>query len=399
MKEITMKEFMLRQPRDQKEPTDNFYLSLANRLLKETENSGLLAGWPEEALRRTVLCVIDYYQDMIADAGIWRSFVMMNRKLYGKPVPFFECGSDYVEYELNLQDVRFLIWYSLAMNVEDRRTYNPESEDIHKAADAWYAVLDEMYDEAPTPEGFKHWRELEGDNKSEEMEIYKLSNWLFLNCWLIVPAYALTLSQLFSSLTEEQRKDITVIHDRIEQSMMEDPTGPLALYIGEWVNLLIKGEMPEHELPHSSGRIHPYYEPFTKATGGDILAFFKDYHSLNKFFISTLGWDEGEEHLPQMRNSSDFVLMVNKEKGMLLAKNVAKCIKHPSNPCYDSDFANQHAIDLLTERGLCPADLLKYLCENHMIPDAHFPGGEHATVAENWDFIARCYLQLYYRGD
>lgn len=391
---------MLRQPREHKEPTDGFYLSLANRLLSATEMQGLLSGWPEEALRRTVLCVIDYYQDMIADAGVWRSFVMMNQTLYGRPVPFFECGDEYVEFELNIQDVRFLIWYSLAMNVEDRRNHNPEADDILKAAEAWYAVLDEMYEEAPTPEGFKHWRELEGDKNSEDMEIYKLSNWLFLNCWLIVPAYALTLSQLFASLTDEQRKDITVIHDRIEQSMMEDPTGPLALYVGEWVNLLIKGEIPYHVKPMPSpGRIHPYYEPFTKATGGDILAFFKDYKSLNEFFIKTLGWNEGEDHLPQIKNSSDFVLMVNKEKGMLLAKNVARCIKHPSNYCYDEQYAKEHAIDLLTVRGLCPADLMKYLCDHSMIPDACFPGGDHKTIAENWDFIARCYLQLYYRGD
>ncbi|MDE6841912.1 MAG: DUF3843 family protein, partial [Muribaculaceae bacterium] len=71
-------------------------------------------------------------------------------------------------------------------------------------------------------------------------------------------------------------------------------------------------------------------------------------------------------------------------------------------------YARTHAIDLLTERGRCPHDLLERIWHEGWLPDAVFPGdypdeesrvAAHSLVTENHDFIARCYLQQYYRGD
>lgn len=85
---------------------------------------------------------------------------------------------------------------------------------------------------------------------------------------------------------------------------------------------------------------------------------------------------------------------------MLLAKNVARCIADPENPLYDKKYAELMAIELLAVRGKCPGDLLNYIEENNWLPDARFPDTDDAQlVSDNWDFIARCYLQEYYRGD
>ena len=85
---------------------------------------------------------------------------------------------------------------------------------------------------------------------------------------------------------------------------------------------------------------------------------------------------------------------------MLMARGIAKCIEDPANPLYDEEYAKAHAFDLLTIRGLCPGDLLRYIFDNDWLPDAKFPSSEdYALVKANKDFIARCYLQIYYRGD
>jgi hypothetical protein BACCOPRO_03685 len=113
-----------------------------------------------------------------------------------------------------------------------------------------------------------------------------------------------------------------------------------------------------------------------------------------------MGWEKGERHLDQFAGDHDFVLMVDEHKGMLLAKNIAKCIADPENPLYDWNYASGHAIELLTQRGLCPADLLKFIFANGWLPDAHFLDSEnHQIVGKYHDFIARCYLQEYFRGD
>ena len=138
----------------------------------------------------------------------------------------------------------------------------------------------------------------------------------------------------------------------------------------------------------------------TDALDGQTIAFFKTYSELNRFFIDVIGWEKDENHLPQLSDSTDFVVMVNREKGMLVAKDIAKCIAAPSNPLYDKAFAEKHAFELLTVRGKCPVDLLKTIETNGWLPDASFPGSDNTTtVADNFDFIARCYLQGYYRGD
>ena len=85
---------------------------------------------------------------------------------------------------------------------------------------------------------------------------------------------------------------------------------------------------------------------------------------------------------------------------MLVARNVARCLKTPLNPYYDAEYAKRHSFELLTERGACPGDLLQRACREGWLPDAKFPeSGDYSLVAENQDFIARCYLQQYYRGD
>lgn len=398
---ITMQQFLLRQPAAPEETsTDKYYFSLANRLVETAAREGLFPSYPVKVVERTAMAVIGYYQDVICDAGVWRSFITECRRLYGHTVPFYDDGADdYMDYELNRIDVRFMVWYGLSMNFEDRRVWNPFDREILHGADVWWKILDDAYDESPMPEDFRMTHELEMHAKEDSDAIYKLGNWLFMHCYLMTPAYVLTLSEIASRVDLSKEEGMREFQELMERSMGADPTGPLALYLREWLYLIIEGKLPREKNKEPEVE-HKYYTAFTKATGGEIVKFFSSYEELNSFFISALGWKEGEEHLPQMKGHHDFILMVNKTKGMLLARDIARCISHPQNPMYDKEYARLHAMELLSERGCCPGDLLKYVCKNGWLPDAVFPGtDDHDTVARNWDFIARCYLQQYYRGD
>lgn len=398
---ITMPQFILRQPGAPEETkTDAYYLALANRLVAITGEGGLLPSYPLKVVERAAMAVVGYYQDVICDAGIWRTFISENRRLYGYTVPFYGGGDDYMDFELNRIDVRFMLWYSLSMNYEEKRVENPLSEEILAAADVWWNELERVYDESPMPEDFRLAHELEMHAEEDSDAIFRLGNWLFMHCYLMTPAYALTLSEIASSIDLSKEENIGELQRRMEQSMMEDPTGPLALYLREWLYLIVEGRLPRKSQRKEEVETHKYFTAFTNATGGEVIKFFASYEEMNRFFIEALGWSENEDHLPQLKGENDFILMVNKEKGMLLAKNIARCIAHPQNHLYDKEYAHSHAIELLTERGCCPGDLLRYVCENGWLPDAVFPGSsDTALVADNWDFISRCYLQQYYRGD
>ncbi len=404
MEKLTMQKFLVRQPAYPEETsTDKFFFDLANRLLEVTEKEHLFPSFPDVALRQCALSVIGYYQDVIADAGVWHAFINENRRLFGRHLPFYETPEDYIEYELNEEDVRFMCWYTLAMSWEKKRDMDPMDPEILKGARRWYDILEEKYEEAPVPEDYHLAHELEVHAAEDREKIMTLANWLYFNCYLMIPANTMNLSKILEEPEVKADDSREALTRRLQKAMSEDPTGPLALYVKEWVYLILHDKMPpkprkkeDEEAPAE----HPYYTAFMQATGGKRIQYFSNYSQLNRFFIEALGWSQGEDHLPQLKNSSDFVLLVNPEKGMLLAKGVARCIADPENPLYDPAYAYKHAFELLTVRGRCPGDLLNFIYEHKWLPDAHFPGnGDLKLVAENWIFIARCYLQQYYVGD
>ena len=398
---ISMQQFILRQPAAPEETsTDRYYLDLSNHLVKVAAERHLFPSYPEKVVERGAMALIGYYQDVICDAGIWRTFITENRRLYGRTLPFYDTDSSYQDVELNKEDVRFMVWYAFSMTYEELRVRNPLDDELIYGADEWWSELEKVYDDSPMPVDYRMTHELEIHAEEDREALLKLGNWLFMHCYLMTPAFSLTLSEMAWRFDLSKEEQLIEFQKALEKAISEEPTGPLALYTGEWLYLIVEGKMPPQKRSKEEKEEHKYYKAFTAATGGSEIKFLGDYEEMNRFFIDALGWAEGEEHLPQMKKEHDFILMVDREKGMLLAKNIARCIAAPENPLYDKEYAKAHAMELLTVRGCCPADLLHIVCRNGWLPDAVFPGSDdHRLVADNYDFIARCYLQLYYRAD
>lgn len=395
---MTYESFLLGQPcHPDRMSTDPYFFNLANRLIAEAKKI-IACPFHESIIDRAALCVIGYYQDVIADAGLWHGFIDECRRLYGSPVPLFSVSEDYMDYELNREDVGFLVWYSVAMYSDERCLY-PLDKAVVALADCWFAILDSVYDESPTPEGFHLAHELDVYAEEDREMILKLGSWLFLHSWLLRPAFALTCNELINRLFADGKKE-TEIAEAIQNAVKTEPTGPLALYLGEWVQLTVNHKLSNRRQKEESKETHPSFERLTRETGGIPVKFIKGYEDFNRYLIDVLGWKAGEQHLVQLKGCRDFVLMTNPKKGLLVAPNICRCINSPSNPFYEVDYANQHAMELLTDRGVCPHDLLSFICENGWLTDAHFNGSNDTKLPMQWhDFIARCYLQLYYRGD
>lgn len=396
---LKFESFLLGQPCcPQETSTDGYYYDLTVRLIKAAQDGSATSGIHEALIERAALCVIGYYQDMIADAGLWHGFTDECRRLYGVPVPFYGDSADYIDYELNREDLGFIVWYAVAMYSDDRCIY-PFRSDLMALADIWYAILDEVYEDAPIPDGYHLAHELDVYAEEDQEMILRLGSWLFLHSWLLRPAFALTANETVSEMLAAGKSNEDIA-EAIQDAVNHHPTGPLALYLKEWVHLTVNHRLPSRREHKEQKESHPAFGRMIKATGGHPLTFIKGYKALNDFLIGHLGWKPGEEHLVQLKDCRDFVLMANPEKGLLVAPDICRCIKAPSNPLYEADYAGVHAIELLTERGRCPHDLLAYICTEGWLPDAVFPeSGDHELVVRFHDFIARCYLQLYYRGD
>lgn len=396
---ITFKEFMMRQPDyPNAVESDAYYHNVSNRLLETFEKTDFGRGLPGLIAHRVALALTDYLQDVISDGGIWRTFVVLNRKFYNFSVPFHDIPEDYVDFELNREDVRFLTWYSVAMQWPEKRLLSPHDESLIKFADTCFDYLESIYEDAPVPSSFNIAHQLDLHDAEDSEAILHLGNWLFMHCYLLTPAFSQTFAEILNGIDMKDPDAGVELNKRLEEAMTEDSTGPLALFVSEWVHAILTGCPPEERHPDKSGTTHPYYEPFIRATGGGEVKLFDSYESMNRFFIEALGWEEGKEHLSQAKGARDYALMVNRTKGMLMARNVARCLKMPGNAMYDREYADSHAIEFLTVRGRCPGDLLRYALAHNWLPDAHFPhSDDYHLVHDNSDFIARCYLQIYYR--
>ena len=148
----------------------------------------------------------------------------------------------------------------------------------------------------------------------------------------------------------------------------------------------------------------PVYATFMKASHDLPLMYISSYEALKQFFINGLKWEDNDDNMmPDLKDFQNFVLYVN-PKGMLISPDIAAYVKDEQNPMYDIEIAAKNALDLFTVQGCCPIDLLRYLEESNRLPDAQinsFKGEEHGKklLHENWDFIARCFLESYYRGE
>ena len=387
---------MLPDP-DSQHPTDDYYLTLAQYADKLWESMRVLPEVGEGLRKRVVLDLVAYFQDVVADAGLWRSFVRMCRHLYGRPVPFYDEPADYVDAELNQIDVQFVAWYSLESRLGFMGLVSPLDSDLLRLSRQIYKLFAYLYDDAPAADDFKPLQELDLDDRTQVRDIFRTSGWLFWNSYFMRPVskhhYEPDVDE-----EEELSVDDTLTDEVRLHTTFEQPTGPLALLADEWLRLIVDDRLPLPSKPQPVGE-HPYFTALRKATGGEAIAFCPTYNDLEHFLSEKMGWgNEPGGHLPQLRGHKNFVIYADRHKGMIIAKDIAQYVRHPANTAFNAEADDAHR--LVMEPGACPADLLRYLFEHDMVPAARYPSAKKSSLLrDNWDFIARLYLQRYYRPD
>jgi hypothetical protein len=400
--EIKAERFMRKQPGFPKvDESDKFYYVLAQHLARLWDNSHRFINLSDDVRVDVVLNVIGYYQDVVADAGIWRSFTMLHQQMYGTTLPFYPRSDDYIDYELNLDDVRFIIWYTIEGESNENGLLSPFDKNIEFLAKLFFNTLDEVYEDAPTPAGYNDITSVDLDDEEDRERIYKLTFWLFWNSYFMPPAAKVAMNYAVKETHDimhehESESSTPMIRDLRDRYMVENPTGPLSLMIGDWVNLIVNGKVPKHKDGKGGNEEpHKFYKAFTQATGGKEIAFFDSYKALEDFLIEKMGWERNEGGIfPSMRDFKNFVILANHDKGILVAHDVAPYIAHPDNKLYDKELAAREAHQLITEYGRCPMDLVRYLFANGLVPDAVLPYDETRHVLhDNWDFLARLYQQ------
>lgn len=145
---IYMKRWLETNGRTRTLPGDTWYLNFANEALPLLAASSLFADKTADKITRTTLNTALYFQDAIAQTGGWKAFTTRHRMLYGQPLPFYACN-DYIDDEINRDDVCFLLWKSLSDVHPSFHFQNPHEEALLILAGQLYDRMDTLFEEAP----------------------------------------------------------------------------------------------------------------------------------------------------------------------------------------------------------------------------------------------------------
>ena len=247
--EITVKDFMERQPNNPKvAETDQFYLWIALRLAKLWDESPWLRDFDDDLRRDVVLAVTGYYQDVVADGGLWRSFSRLHHERYGSPVPHYGRREDYVDYELNLDDVRFVIWWTIA-GERGGEVLDPQDAGLEGLATAFHMLLDQEYEQAPVPQQFNIASEVELTNPADAQRIYDYAYWLYWRSFLLRPSSLAVMERampeahaIIARAGETDARPLLL--DLNERLMSTEPAGPIPLTTAQWLRLIIDDKLP-----------------------------------------------------------------------------------------------------------------------------------------------------------
>ncbi|WP_455592734.1 DUF3843 family protein [Bacteroides sp.] len=190
-----------------------------------------------------------------------------------------------------------------------------------------------------------------------------------------------------------------VIYKLIDEAFEQAPITDVDTL--DWLNDMEAMWYEPKEVPavKPGEKYKPDVENFLAASGGESLMFFDTYRELRPFLLGKLHWAEDEPIMDSLRREKEFVLYAN-PKGLMVTPYLSAFFCDPRNPYYDAERARKEGSEMFYVPSYTPIDLVKYGETNNLFPEAafSFPDGKR-ILHENWDFIARRYLTLFYDAD
>lgn len=497
---INLNEWMEIHPYKKTVESDKYYVEVANNILNIWETSKMPFSIPANLMKRISMYITAYFEDVISDFGLWKTFINKHKFLYGKWLPFYTQEEEYFEDEINLNDIKFIIWYSIQQlaGKATHKIFPPFIKGLDILAEYIYKYLDNQFEKAPINESIE---KLFGKEEvyGNIYELKNLLNWFFCHSYLIEPSTQSKIMEnqhfvnhQFKNATQEQKN--MFMYGIMQDTIFAYPCGPLALKINDWMCAMVGKDHPnfdnyrtievkqtlhwlvqnidettitlscitknesmqiEKSIFKDTDKFQPgktviacgfikykdkwnvsgivsvndistyknvqkepdrsqieaihksVHDRFVSQNNGKEIAFFQNLDELKNFLTSKMGWpEEASQQFKNLEKNKNFVVYASEDKGLMISADIAEFLKHEDNPMYNEEEAKLKSFFVFVNKGQCPIDMLEYFVDNNMLPDAsmvtdyesnNFEKGKE-IVKENYDFIARMFLNEYYWG-
>ena len=142
---ITLKDIRKGHPFGFSSATDTDYVRIANTVYEMLRYVSFCAQRTDEEMKRMAIKLTLYFEDVVSEIGLWRSYVNLHQSLYGKPLPFYYTDMGYTEDEPNIYDIQLLLWDATLDDEYSETLVNPDNEALACAARTVYAYFMELF--------------------------------------------------------------------------------------------------------------------------------------------------------------------------------------------------------------------------------------------------------------
>ncbi|MCM1520191.1 MAG: DUF3843 family protein [Lachnoclostridium sp.] len=159
--------------------SDRFYANLASDLNAEftiLNQNGLM---PDGTPYAAAMSLAAYLEDIVSGTGVWQAVRNIYKRTYGAQLPFYEVDpDDYFEDDINIQDVKLLIWQAISRCGEVKGSvYSPISQAVDVMSEIAFDILVDRFDSAPlASRAFETIKKI--FHKGDYFEVRSLGLWL-----------------------------------------------------------------------------------------------------------------------------------------------------------------------------------------------------------------------------
>lgn len=136
------------------------------------------------------------------------------------------------------------------------------------------------------------------------------------------------------------------------------------------------------------------HDKLMEATGNYPLKYFAGHEDWMQWLNRNIGFAPDFVAPEEMKESRNIAVFILPDGQLSVLPDGALCIKDDRNPYYNPEQAKKQAISILVDPEMTSKEMLHYLLEHRMLPDAQInslqgPERGRQLIQENIDFVAR----------
>ena len=263
MKKIYPIQWLVYHPYETSDATDRYYCNLVNKLLKTIGKYDIMAGTLledediEHLYENAAFFLTGWFEDIISQTGIWQIFTSECKKRYGSRLPFYELDNNYYPDEINLEDVKFILWHCFQYGNKRNTIYNPENTGISKLAEALYAILDKEYETAPENERLQDFFDFSNLTEDNFLQYRDYIQWFYMNSYINIGCYddyEESKAELLEELLENPKIDANttdiMLYSHEVRTVLLSRTPLLGITAPEYIRLLQASKKADPDAPY-----------------------------------------------------------------------------------------------------------------------------------------------------